>query len=161
MQLVENKKLALDDNVSQYLSAFENTHITIKELLTHSSGLSDSVRPVNVDAQRSEQKYLNLVQKIAVNNKENKTFEYSDTGFNILGSIISAVSGESYEKYINDNILVPAGMKKSKYFNGINEHVAEAYPTSKGMLIDKSEQRPYDLSFNPSEGLVSNVVSSE
>lgn len=157
MQLVEDKKLGLNDDISQYLSAFENTNITIKELLTHSSGLSDSVRPVNVNAQRSEQSYLKLVKKAAVNNVENKTFEYSDTGFNILGSVISAISGVSYEKYISDNILMQAGMKKSKYFNGTNEHVADAPPTYKGMLINKSEQRPYDLSFNPSEGLVSNV----
>lgn len=157
MQLVEDKKLRLNDKVNQYLSAFENTNITIKELLTHSSGLSDSVRPVNFDEQRSEQSYLNLVQKTAVSNIKKKSFEYSDTGFNILGSVISAISGVSFEKYINDNILMPAGMKKSKYFDGSNEHVAEAAPTYKGMLIDKSEQRPYDLSFNPSEGLVSNV----
>jgi CubicO group peptidase (beta-lactamase class C family) len=157
MQLVENKKLSLSDHVSQYLSVFENTHITIKELLTHSSGLRDSVRPVNVDAQRTEPAYLSLVQKAVVKNAENKTFEYSDTGFNVLGSVISTVSGVSYEKYINDNILIPAGMKKSKYSNGINQHVADAHPTYKGILIDKSEQRPYDLSFNPSEGLVSNV----
>jgi CubicO group peptidase (beta-lactamase class C family) len=157
MQLIEDNKLGLNDHVSQYLSVFENTNITIKELLTHSSGVSDFVRPVNLDAQRSEQSYLKLVQKTAVNNEEDKTFEYSDTGFNILGVVISAISGVSYEKYINDNILMPAGMKKSTYFNDANEHVAEAPPTYKRMLIDKSEQRPYDLSFNPSEGLVSNV----
>ena len=37
MQLVEDKKLALNDNIGQYLPVFENTHITIKQLLTHSS----------------------------------------------------------------------------------------------------------------------------
>ena len=157
MQLVEDKKLGLNDNVSQYLSAFENTNITIKELLTHSSGLSDSIRPVNEDVKRSEKSYLHLVQKTADNNGEIKTFKYSDTGFNILGAVISVISGVSYEKYINDNILMPAGMKKSTYFNDTTEHVVQALPTYKGLLIDKSEQRPYDLSFNPSEGLISNV----
>ena len=127
--------------------------LQLKSYLLIFSGLSDSVRPVNLDAQRTEQSYLKLVKKTAINNVENKTFEYSDTGFNILGSVISAISGVNYEKYINDNILMQAHMKKSKYFNGTNEHVAEAPPTYKGMLIDKSEQRPYDLSFNPSEGL--------
>jgi hypothetical protein len=48
-------------------------------------------------------------------------------------------------------------MKKSKCFIGVAEHVTEAPPTYKGVLIDKSEQRPCDLSFNPSEGLVSSV----
>jgi CubicO group peptidase (beta-lactamase class C family) len=157
MQLVEEKKLGLNDNVSQYLSIFENTHITIKQLLTHSSGLSDSVRPVTSDNQRSEQSYLKIVKNATVNNLENKSFEYSDTGFNVLGSVISAISGVRYEKYIHENILMPAGMQSSQYFNGINENIAEAPPTFKGKLIDKGEQRAYDLSFNPSEGLVSNV----
>jgi len=155
MQLIENNTLGLNDNVGQYLPVFKNTNITIKELLTHTSGLSDSVRPV--DAKRSKKSYLNLVQKTATNNKGNKAFAYSDTGFNLLGVVISTISGVSYEKYIKDNILIPAGMKKSKYFTGVAEYVAEAPPTYKGVLIDKSEQRPYDLSFNPSEGLVSSV----
>ena len=157
MQLVENKKLGLNDNVSKYLSIFENTSITIKQLLTHSSGLSDTVRPVKFDDKRSEQSYLESVKNAVVNNLENKSFEYSDTGFNVLGSVISTISGVRYEKYIHENILIPAGMQSSQYFNGINENIAEAPPTYKGKLIDKSEQRAYDLSFNPSEGLVSNV----
>jgi CubicO group peptidase (beta-lactamase class C family) len=157
MQLVEDKKLGLNDNVSQYLSTFKNRPITIKQLLTHTSGLSDSVRPLNFSAKRSELEYLRLVQQTAINNLENIGFEYSDTGFNILGSIISAVSGESYEKYIYENILIPAGMKQSYYFNGMNEHISEAPPTKGGKLIIESKQRPYDLSFNPSEGLVTNV----
>jgi CubicO group peptidase (beta-lactamase class C family) len=61
------------------------------------------------------------------------------------------------EKFIYDNILKPADMKKSSYFDGMNAYFAEARPTYKGKLIDKVDQRPYDLSFNPSEGLVSNV----
>jgi CubicO group peptidase (beta-lactamase class C family) len=61
MQRIENKTLEAKDNVGQYLPIFKNTNITIKELLTHTSGLSDSVRPVN--AKRSEQSHLSLVQK--------------------------------------------------------------------------------------------------
>jgi CubicO group peptidase (beta-lactamase class C family) len=75
MQLIENKKLGLNVNVSQYLSIFENTNITIKQLLTHSSGLSDSMRPVKFDDKRSEQSYLELVKNAAVDNLENNSFE--------------------------------------------------------------------------------------
>jgi len=157
MQLIEGKKLELNDNVSQYISTFENTDITIKQLLTHSSGLSDAIKPVKLDAKRSQPAYLRSVQQTAVNNLGNKTFEYSDTGFNILGGVISAVSGIKYEKYVVENILMPAGMIKSNYFNGFNGHFAEAPPTKNGKLIKEKKQRPYDLSFNPSEGLVANV----
>jgi CubicO group peptidase (beta-lactamase class C family) len=157
MQLVEKNQLKLDDNIGKYLPIFKSSNITIKQLLTHSSGVSDIIRPEGIDTQRSEFKYLELVKKSAVNNFNNKTFEYSDTGFNILGSIISVVSGVSYTNYVDQNILVPAGMDKSWYFNGVNENISEAPPTYKGKLINKSEQRPFDTSFNPSEGLVASV----
>jgi len=50
-------------------------------------------------------------------------------------------------------------MQSRQYFDGINESISEALPTDIVKLIDKSEQRPYDTSFNPSEGLVRNVYS--
>jgi len=149
MQLIENHKLKLSDKVSQFLPSFDGSNITIKQLLTHSSGLSDSVKPVNAEANRSQASYLKLVRATAVNHLANKTFEYSDTGFNILGHIVSTVSGVNYEQYIADNIFVKAGMK--------NSHVSQTPPTKNGQLIVKNRQRPYDLSFNPSEGLVTNV----
>jgi len=157
MQLMENNKLKLSDKVSQFLPSFDGSNITIKQLLTHSSGLSDSVKPVNADANRSQASYLKLVRATAVNHLANKTFEYSDTGFNVLGHIVSTVSGVSYEKYIDDNIFVKAGMKNSQYFNSANSHFSQTPPTKNGQLIVKNRQRPYDLSFNPSEGLVTNV----
>lgn len=157
MQLVEKKQLKLDDNIGKYLPIFKSNNITIRQLLTHSSGVSDTIKPESIDTQRSEQNYLELVKKSSVSNFNNKAFEYSDTGFNILGSIISVVSGVSYEGYVDKNILVPASMDKSRYFDGVNETISEAAPTYKGKLIDKSEQRLFDKSFNPSEGLVASV----
>ena len=157
MQLVEDEKLGLNEKVGQYLPIFRKSNITIKQLLTHSSGLSDIIKPVNFEEKRSVYSYLELVNKSISNNTNNKSFEYSDTNFNILGGVISAVSEMKYEKFIYDNILNPAYMNKSNYFDGMNAYFSEARPTYKGELIDKVDQRPYDLSFNPSEGLVSNV----
>jgi CubicO group peptidase (beta-lactamase class C family) len=157
MQLVEKNQLGLDDNIGKYLPIFKSNDITIKQLITHSSGVSDTIKPERVDTQRTKQKYLELVKESTINNFNYKTFEYSDTGFNILGGVISTVSGISYTEYLHKNILVPASMVKSKYFDGVNENISEALPTYKGKLIDKSEQRPFDSSFNPSEGLVASV----
>jgi len=157
MQLADNGKLALNENVGQYLSHLRKSDITIRQLLTHSSGLSDTIKPVSIEKQRSIDAYFALVSKSIPSSIENKDFEYSDTNYNLLGAVISAVTGQKYEKYMYDNILKTASMKKSNYFDGINEHFAEASPNHKGKFIDKIDQRPYDLSFNPSEGLVSNV----
>jgi CubicO group peptidase (beta-lactamase class C family) len=156
MQLVEDEKLGLNEKVGQYLPSFKKSHITIKQLLTHSSGVSDIIKPVNFEEKRSVNSYLDLVSNVISKNIEN-SFEYSDTNFNILGGVISAVSEKKYEKFIYDNILKPASMEKSNYFDGMNAYFAEARPTHKEKLIYEGDKRPYDLSFNPSEGLISNV----
>lgn len=157
MQLVQNDKLDLNDKIEQYLRPFRNSNITIKQLLTHTSGLNDVIRPVSFEEKRSVYSYLSLVNNSASKNIEDKKFEYSDTNFNILGAVISEVSGQKYEKFIYDNILKPASMERSNYFDGINSYFSQTRPTYKGKLISKVDQRPYDISFNPSEGLISNV----
>lgn len=48
-------------------------------------------------------------------------------------------------------------MNKSGYFNSVTSYFSDTKPTYKGEIIAKIDQRPYDLSFNPSEGLISNV----
>ena len=157
MKLVELKKLGLNDEVGQYLPPFTKTHITIKQLLTHSSGLSDLIKPVSFDEGRTVKRYLELVSESVPQEVSSNSFEYSDTNYNVLGAVISSVTDQSYEEFIYDNLLKPAKVRKSNFNDGNNAHFSEAPPTYKGKLIDKFDQRPYDLAFNPSEGLVSNV----
>ena len=157
MKLVEQNKLTLNDEVGQYLASFKDSRITIKQLLTHSSGLRDIIEPLSDDEGRTINRYLDLVSDTASKEIDNHTFVYSDTNFNLLGAIISTVTGQKYEEFIYANILKPAKVRSSYFYDGKNRHAAEAEPTYKGKLIDKVEQRPYDLAFNPSEGLVANV----
>ncbi len=157
MQLVEKNKIELNEKVGRYLSSFKESSITIKQLLTHSSGISDTIKPVGFEKQRTVGSYLGLVKQSLPENNEGKDFEYSDTNFNVLGAIISSVSGDSYEKYIYNNILKPSNMKESGYFDSESAYFSETEPTYKAKLLDKADRRPYDLSFNPSEGLISNV----
>jgi CubicO group peptidase (beta-lactamase class C family) len=157
MQLVEKQKIGLDDTITQYLLLFKNSQITIRQLLTHSSGLSDKVRPVHIEIKRTHQAYLDTVSKTAIEPITKKEFEYSDTGFNLLGSIVSVVSGLKFEEYIQKNIIVPAHMTNSGYFDGKNGIPAQAPPMYKGKLIGRSDQRPYDPAYYPSEGLVSSI----
>ncbi|MDO6565955.1 serine hydrolase domain-containing protein [Alteromonas sp. 1_MG-2023] len=158
MKLVELKKLSLNDDVGLYIPQLEKSQITIKQLLTHSSGLSDVIRPASLEQARTLTRYFELVNGAVPEKLRRNSFEYSDTNFNLLGEVIYSVSGQRYETFIYDNILKPARVERSNFYDGKNEHLAEAPPTHKGKLIDKLQQRPYDLAFNPSEGLVANVV---
>jgi CubicO group peptidase (beta-lactamase class C family) len=157
MKLVERRKLSLDDEVGLYIPQLEKSQITIKQLLTHSSGLTDVIRPVSVKQGRSLKRYLELVRGAVPEESESHSFVYSDTNYNLLGEIILSVSGQRYDAFIYDNIFKPAKIRKSHFYDGSNENFAETHPTYRGKLIDKLEQRPYDLAFNPSEGLIANV----
>ncbi len=157
MKLVELKKLSLNDEVGLYVPQLKNSQITIKQLLTHSSGLNDLVRPASAKQGRALTRYFNLVGDAAPETSESHNFVYSDTNYNLLGEIIRSVSGQHYDAFIYDNILKPAKVKKSHFYGGTNKNLAEAHPTHEGKLIDKPQQRPYDFAFNPSEGLIANV----
>lgn len=157
IKLVEMKKLDLSDEVGLHLPAFKNSHITIKHLLTHTSGLNDQIKPISFQQGRSLTRYLELVSNSVPEEIESGGFEYADTNFNLLGAVISTVTGQSYESFVGEAILQPAHFKKSGFNDGKNSLFSETLPSHKGVLVKARSRRPYDLAFNPSEGLIANV----
>jgi CubicO group peptidase (beta-lactamase class C family) len=162
MQLAQTNKLGLDDNISKYLPQMMQSKITIRQLLTHSSGLQDKIRPLANESKRSIDDYLSLVNTSVSaslsDGGDASQFNYSDTGFNLLGAIVSVTSGLPFEDYIKLNIFDPAGMSGSGYWDGKRGVSVDVPPTYKGSRIVYDQQRPYDVAFFPSEGVVSNVA---
>ncbi len=156
MQLVEKDKLSLDTKIGELLPIFSDSEINVQQLLTHSSGLKDRVRPM-AEGQRTVQQFLEAAIAANKDPASAGSFEYADTNFNILGEIIHRVSGEHYSDYVKKHILRPAGMIKSG-FGGDKGVAAEAKPFYGSIAIPKNKQRPYDRSFYPCEGLVSNAA---
>jgi CubicO group peptidase (beta-lactamase class C family) len=120
MQLVEKGKLSTKDLITKFIPEF-NTYgssITIEHLLTETSGIRDYSK-INAVQNTLEQKNVTSLQLISLIAKEQLDFtpgtawRNSNAGFIILGRIIEKVSGQSYEKYISENILRPTGMKHS------------------------------------------------
>ena len=157
MKLVEIDKLSLSDEVGLHLPAFKKSHITIKHLLTHTSGLNDQIKPVSFEDGRSITRYLNLLSNTVPAEIESGSFKYADTNFNLLGAVISTVTGQSYESFISEAILQPAHFKKNGFNDGKNLLFSETHPSHKRILVEKRSRRPYDLAFNPSEGLIASV----
>ena len=151
MQLMENGKLDLDDPVSKYIPSFkktmvlENFHendstyttvkqykeISIKNLLTHTSGIyygafeTDSLRAVymkndlmgfglSTDQFTTEE----MVNKIAAAPLAFQPGTHYKYGLNmeVLGRIIEVVSKTSLDKYFSENILGPLGMKDTYFY---------------------------------------------
>lgn len=125
--LAHQNKLSLNDPVSKYLAEWPSFagEVTIKNLLTHSSGLADyeSLMRENRTGQITDAEVLDLVRKsdslyFAAGSK----FRYSNTGFCILTQIVENISGKDYQDFIHSNIFQPLKMDHSMMY-GKNVHI--------------------------------------
>jgi CubicO group peptidase (beta-lactamase class C family) len=139
-QLVEAGKLSFDDTVGKHLANYPNKDVaqkvTIHHLLTHTSGLG-SYWNAKFDAKKASIKtvsdYLSLFADEPLLFEPGKRFEYSNSGFIVLGAIIEKVSGQSYYDYVREHIYKPAGMKNTDAYEMAQEtaNLAMGY-TSEG-----------------------------
>ena len=119
MQLVEKKKLNLDNDASDLMGfnvrnpKFPETVITLRMLLSHTSGINDSEGYFTLDA-INPQKNANW-QKCYNNYEPGKGYEYCNLNFNMVGAIIEKYSGERFDRYVPNHILKPL-----KLYGGYN-----------------------------------------
>src|SRR5262249_6991421 len=94
----------------------DKTGITLHHLLTHSAGFVASLGPDYQQIGRDD--FMRLALKSKLRSKPGERYHYSNVGFSLLGAIIEIVTGQSYERYLHDQVSVPAGMTKRVYFIG-------------------------------------------
>jgi CubicO group peptidase (beta-lactamase class C family) len=127
-QLAEQGKLSFDDKVGKFLPDYPNkdvaNKVTIHQLLTHTSGLG-SYWNARFDARRAQIKtvadYLALFADEPLKFEPGARFEYSNSGFIVLGAIIEKVSGQSYYDYVREHIYKPAGMRNTDAYQMTDE----------------------------------------
>ena len=113
MQLKERKQLQYDDKVQKYLPSFPYEAITIRHLLTHTSGLPEyfdlAMLHNNTLDTLNNDKLLQLLTDInpAVNFEAGLKWEYCNTGYVLLASIIEKVGGMPIEDFFKRNITQP------------------------------------------------------
>lgn len=131
LQLQEQGKLHLEDPVSKYLSFFKvqypsqnNSAITIRQLLNHSSGIPDAsplslmkwIHPdgeAHVNQTAFIEKVFPEYSRLEFEPGENTA--YTNIGYMLLGAIIEKVSGQNYREYIKQYILEPLEMEQTDF----------------------------------------------
>lgn len=122
--LVEKKVISLDDTITKFLpdSVAQNIYlqrITVKELANHTSGLPrlpDNIDKVpnfsiqNPYAQYGRKELFSYLKNIKLDNSPGENFEYSNTGFALLGELIAIISKKSYSQCISEVITTPLCM---------------------------------------------------
>jgi CubicO group peptidase (beta-lactamase class C family) len=122
MQLVEEGKLDLSAPVSRYLEGLPATWqpVTIRQLLTHVSGLPDVVRipgqPLGKLVEESgEDAAWAMVQTMPMEFSIGEKFSYNQTNYVLLGKIIDKFSGKSFAQVFNERQFQVAGMPNSGF----------------------------------------------
>jgi SSS family transporter len=120
MQLYEAHKLGFDDPVVKYLPEFGangKEHVTIRELLTHYSGL-----PPDVDlkdawglAKPDKAEGIRRAMESPLDSVPGTHFEYSDINYITLGALVERLSGETLDVYAQMHIFAPLKMTHTRY----------------------------------------------
>jgi len=120
MQLYEAGKLAFDDPVVKYLPEFGvngKEKVTVRELLTHYSGL-----PPDVDlkdawglAAPDKAEGIRRAMESKLTTTPGTHFEYSDINYIVLGSLVEKLSGEMLDDYAQMHIFTPLMMTNTRY----------------------------------------------
>ena len=121
LKLAELHKLSLDDKISKYFPNIKRgDEITIKNFLTHTSGLSEIFRdPLFIKENKqipiSKEKLLSFFIDKPLYFNPGTQYAYCNSAYILLGLIIEKVSGKPYEQMVRDFILKPLKMTHSGF----------------------------------------------
>jgi CubicO group peptidase (beta-lactamase class C family) len=121
--LAERGQLSLDDEVRKYIPewADHGSRIAIRHLLTHTSGLRDAfmlqgLAPPREDGGDPNDAILKILARArGLNFTPGTEFEYNNGGYNLLGSIVRRVSGQSLRVFADANIFKPLRMTHTHF----------------------------------------------
>lgn len=129
MQLVEDGKLKLDDPISARLPDLPPawSKITIRHPLTHTSGIKSYTQLAEI-AENTQKTFkpeelVALVRERPLEFPPGERYDYSNTGYFLLGLLIEKISGMAYGTFLDRRIFQPAGMTQTRV-----NHFADLIP---------------------------------
>jgi len=124
MMLVEEGKIGFDDSLPKYFPDAPATWrgITVRELLSHTSGLSeyasDSLTkpggPLDIRLDFTEAQFVKFIETLPIEFAPGEGWEYRNTNYLLLGAIIRKVTGKFYGDVLQERIFKPLGMTSTR-----------------------------------------------
>ena len=122
MQLYADDKLQLDTPISTYLPEYPRQkadYITIHQLLTHTSGIQDYGAVMHYEdferEQFSPKELVDLMADTSLHAMPGYVYQYSNTGYMVLGLIIETICNKPYHEVLQERILDPLGMENTGF----------------------------------------------
>jgi len=116
MALVERGRVALDAPLGRYLREFRGRAfrgVTLRRLLTHSAGLA--AYPSNGVVAAGFPRAAGAIARLPLDYAPGSSFQYSDTGFILLGELVRRVSGERLDAYLEREIFRPLALRDTSF----------------------------------------------
>jgi CubicO group peptidase (beta-lactamase class C family) len=125
LKLWEDGKINIDEKVGKYISGFPFAQITVRNLLSHRSGLPNYVYfAEQVGWNRKKYLHNNDMLNLLIANRSrlkigrpNAYFDYCNTNYAILAIIVEKVSGQSFAAYMDQTFFAPIGMMNTFVFD--------------------------------------------
>jgi CubicO group peptidase (beta-lactamase class C family) len=153
MMLVEEGKVALDDNINKYLinAPYSWRDITVRHLLTHTAHLSvnpEKIRELERTRPSTARAFEKLSSAFQLDFAPGERWKYFDMGYFLLGMIIEKQSGKRYREFVRERIFQPLGMKTTTVFDpwAIIKNLTADYFLRDGKLVSSRRGgRQYEL----------------
>ncbi len=145
MMLVEERKLSLDDPISKHLTVPSRwSNLTVRHLLTHTSGLGDYPEDFSLQKNYTEADLLKMITAQPLAFAAGEKWNYSNLGYVTLGLLIRKVSGKFYGDLLQERIFGPLGMKHTRIINeaDIIPNRAAGYELKDGVLKNQEWVSP-------------------
>jgi len=157
LQLMERGKFNLDDSVNRHLdvkiqSSFEKEP-TIRDLLTHHSGLPTRVPPIFCNRAEALRLREYIAAAARTVQSPRKSYAYCNTAFTIIGHLIELLSGVRYDRYLKENVLKPLEMSSSEFESTetIEKLLAQGYDRAGGPDEPIQPVKPYINGTSPED----------
>jgi CubicO group peptidase (beta-lactamase class C family) len=144
MLLQERGKINVNDPVKKYMpdapAAWDK--ITIFNILTHTAGIPNYTNfpdyPALQAIRTTPQKLVARFIDKPLDFQPGERYSYSNSGYIVLGYLVEKLSGETYEKFLQENIFTPLGMNDSGYDSNtaVIPHRAEGYAPSPAGIVN-------------------------
>jgi len=142
MLLNERNQIQLTDTVNTYFPDFPYKAVTIKNLLNHTAGLPKYFWVAEHEWQQEKaptnSEMMEFLESTEVKRyfKPGRNFDYSNTGYFVLASIVEKISGTSFSSFLKKNIFEPLQMNHSYVYSfendSIREHQLDGYRLYRG-----------------------------
>ncbi len=116
MLLVDEGKIDLDERIGTYLGDVPGSwkDMTVRQLLTHTSGMADYTSDFNLWQDYSEDELLDKAKKVPTAFAPGEKWQYSNLGYLTLGAIVRRVSGKFYGDFLQERVFDPLGMTTAR-----------------------------------------------